>query len=199
MDTALSIYCKPPFRSPFMKIKLSVRDAVECSRKGVSCGWARMSEGDIRDGSRRFAVNQRASIYPQEPASVNRLRQFNSESFPLRKWQILAFLAASPAGGLIPQPRAAGKSAEQLSQQGNSHPPAVNTPSFLHFAPRREGPGMQIASAPGFGTSAPSPGPRVIFCPVGMNPPLKLLLLPGGGVRKSLMDRRSFGGWLCPN
>lgn len=40
--------------------------------------------------------------------------------------------------------------------------------------------------------SIPSPGPRVIFCPVGMDLPLKLLALPGGGVRKSLMDRRSF-------
>lgn len=43
-------------------------------------------------GNRLFEVNQCATISPQEPASVNRLRQFSSESFPPRKWQILAFL-----------------------------------------------------------------------------------------------------------
>lgn len=85
-----------------MKIKLSMRDTVECSGKGVSQGWAQRSEGSIRDGSRLFAVNPYASMYPQESAAVNRLRQFSSESSPPRRWQICACLVVSLVGGPSP-------------------------------------------------------------------------------------------------
>lgn len=91
--------------------------------------------------------------------------------FPLGNWRYSPSWLLPQLEVFSPHPRAAGKSAEQLSQKGNLHPPpAANTPSFLCFAPRREGPGMQLASAPGFGTSTPNPGPRVIFLPCGDGP-----------------------------
>lgn len=92
-----------------MKIKLSVRDTVECSGKGVSQGWAQRSEGSIRDGSGLPAVNPCASMYLQEPSAVNRLRQFSSESSPPRRWQILACLVVPSLGGLSPTPELQGQ------------------------------------------------------------------------------------------
>lgn len=106
-----------------------------------------MLEGGIRDGNRLFEVNRCATISPQEPASVNRLRQFSSESFPPRKWQILAFLVVFLSWRSPPRSRpsrAAGKCTVRLSPKANLHPPTVNRQLLLHFAPRREGLGGHL-------------------------------------------------------
>ena len=63
-----------------------------------------MLEGGISDGNGLFELNWCATISPQEPASVNRLRQFSSEAFPPRKWQTRAFLAVFLSWGSPPLP-----------------------------------------------------------------------------------------------
>lgn len=90
-----------------------------------------MLEGGIRDGNRLFEVNRCATISPQEPASVNRLRQFSSESFPPRKWQILAFLVVFLSWR---SPRAPARAEPSCRERGAALPAGRFAPSRCKHA-----------------------------------------------------------------
>lgn len=123
-----------------------------------------MLEGGIRDGNRLFEVNRCATIPPQEPASLNRLRQFSSESFPPRKWQILAFLVVFlswrsfsplPPPPLTPSCREISGAA---LQKANLHPPAVNRQLSSSLRAQAGGPGEAVTHTAAAAAATAVPG-----------------------------------------
>lgn len=120
-----------------------------------------MLEGGIRDGNRLFEVNRCATISPREPASVNRPRQFSSESFPPRKWQILAFLVVFLSWRSPPTPcptLSCSEISSTISRKANLHPPTVNRQLPPSLCTQAGGPWGAVDHAAAAAAGAAAPG-----------------------------------------